>query len=65
LLQNFSFATATAEKRSFTARRAKNCKSLCKTNRVLQQALEAFPKLTEFWERLNELLAPRRIELLF
>jgi hypothetical protein len=37
-LQNFSFATATAEKRSFTARRAKNCKSLCKTNRVLQQA---------------------------
>jgi hypothetical protein len=37
-LQNFSFATATAEKRSFTARRAKNCKSLCKSNRLLQQA---------------------------
>jgi hypothetical protein len=38
LLQNFSFATATAEKRSFVARRAKNCKSLCKSNRLLQQA---------------------------
>jgi hypothetical protein len=38
LLQNFSFATATAEKCSFVARRAKNCKGLCKTNRVLQQA---------------------------
>jgi hypothetical protein len=28
------------ENRSFAARRAKNCKSLCKTNRVLQQALQ-------------------------
>jgi hypothetical protein len=28
LLQNFSFATATAEKRSFVAPGAKNCKSL-------------------------------------
>jgi dihydrofolate reductase len=49
-LQNFSFATASAEKRMFCrtlvrARRAKNCKSLCiepkvRTNRVLQQAQE-------------------------
>jgi uncharacterized pyridoxamine 5'-phosphate oxidase family protein len=42
-LQNFSFATASAEKRSFAARRAKNCKSLCiepkvRSNRLLQQA---------------------------
>jgi predicted aminopeptidase len=48
LLQNFSFATATAENRMFCrtlvrARRAKNCKSLCKTNRVLQQALSLAP----------------------
>jgi hypothetical protein len=40
LLQNFSFATTTAEKRSFAAQRAKNCKSLCKSNRLLQQALK-------------------------
>jgi hypothetical protein len=38
LLQNFSFATATVKKRSFVARRAKNCKNLCKSNRLLQQA---------------------------
>jgi hypothetical protein len=39
LLQNFSFVTATAKKRSFAAYWAKNCKSLCKSNRLLQQAL--------------------------
>jgi hypothetical protein len=39
LPQNFSFAAATAEKRGFVAHRAKNRKSLRKTNRVLQQAL--------------------------
>jgi nucleoside-diphosphate-sugar epimerase len=39
LLQNFSFATATAEKRGFAVHRAKNRKSLCKSNRLLQQAL--------------------------
>jgi hypothetical protein len=39
LSQNFSFATATAEERGFAARRAKNRKSLRKTNRVLRQAL--------------------------
>jgi hypothetical protein len=38
-LQNFNFATATVKKCSFAARRAKNCKSLCKSNRLLQQAL--------------------------
>jgi hypothetical protein len=38
LLQNFSFATVTAKKCCFAARRAKNCKSLCKSNRLLQQA---------------------------
>jgi (R,R)-butanediol dehydrogenase/meso-butanediol dehydrogenase/diacetyl reductase/L-iditol 2-dehydrogenase len=42
-LQNFSFATATDKKRSFVARWAKNCKSLCiepkvRSNRLLQQA---------------------------
>ncbi|MDR2478975.1 MAG: hypothetical protein LBD48_06660, partial [Treponema sp.] len=45
LLQNFSFATATAEKCSFAARRAKNCKGLCKSNRLLQQAHYLFEYL--------------------
>jgi hypothetical protein len=50
LLQNLSFATATANICSFVARRAKNCKqpkaaSLCiepkvRSNRLLQQAQE-------------------------
>jgi hypothetical protein len=39
LPQNFSFAAATAEKRGFAAHRAKNRKSLRKSNRLLQQAL--------------------------
>ncbi|MDR1446825.1 MAG: hypothetical protein LBI90_08025 [Treponema sp.] len=36
--QNFSFERTTFKKDSFAGRRPKNCKSSCKTNRVLQEA---------------------------
>jgi hypothetical protein len=49
LLQNFSFATVTVKKCSFAARRAKNCKSLCKSNRLLQQALHTLSSLYDVY----------------